>query len=249
MIDEALEQRMQMAQTISSLVLSIRKKDMLKVRQPLQKIIVPVLDLNQKTQIEAVADLIKAEVNVKEVEILADSSNLFVKQIKPNFRTLGPKFGKDMGLIGKIITAFSQEDIAQIEKNNSINVDLNGVATDLSIDDVEISTKDIPGWKVASASGLTVALDITLNEALINEGIARELVNRIQNIRKESGFEVTDKVNITIQNSSGLAKAIADNLDYIQNETLTKNLQFVDVLADGVAVEFDEINTKIHLSK
>jgi isoleucyl-tRNA synthetase len=247
MIDEALEQRMQMAQTISSLVLSIRKKDMLKVRQPLQKVIVPVLDLYQKAQIEAVADLIKAEVNVKDVEILADSSNLFVKQIKPNFRTLGPKFGKDMGHIGKIITAFSQEDIAQIEKNNSINVDLNGVATDLSMDDVEITTKDIPGWKVASHAGLTVALDVTLNEDLIHEGVARELVNRIQNIRKDSGFEVTDKLNVTLLKSDALEKAILPHLNYIQSETLTKDLKFVTHLSDGVEVSFDDVVTKVLL--
>jgi len=246
-IDSALEQRMQMAQTISSLVLSIRKKDMLKVRQPLKKVIIPALDDFQKSQIEAVVDLIKAEVNVKEVEILTDSSNLFVKQIKPNFKTLGPRFGKDMGNIGKIITAFTAEDIQNIEKNQSLPVDLNGQEVMLQLDDVEITTKDIPGWKVASYAGLTVALDITLNQDLINEGIARELVNRIQNIRKDSGFEVTDKLNITLLKSNDLEKAIQPNLDYIQNETLTKNLKFVDELPTGFEVSFDNMITRVLL--
>ena len=193
-VNKSLESKMEKAQIVSSLVLSLRKKEMIKVRQPLQKVMIPVLDANQKAEIEAVADLIMAEVNVKEVELLDDASGILVKQIKPNFKTLGPRFGKDMGLIAKEIQNFSQEQINEIEKNNEISLELSGNSVTLTNEDVEISSQDIEGWLVANANGITVALDITITDELRKEGIARELVNRIQNIRKDSGFEVTDKV-------------------------------------------------------
>ena len=198
-VDKSLESKMQKAQTISSLVLSLRKKEMIKVRQPLQKVMIPVLDDNQKVEIEAVSDLIKAEVNVKEILLLDDASGVLVKQIKPNFKTLGPRFGKDMGLIAKEIQSFTAEQINEIDAKGNLMIEIAGKSINLSLEDVEITSQDIPGWLVANANGITVALDITITDELRKEGIARELVNRIQNIRKDSGLEVTDKIKVELQ--------------------------------------------------
>lgn len=248
-VDKSLESRMLKAQTVSSLVLSLRKKEMIKVRQPLQKVMIPILDEKQRAEIESVSDLIKAEVNVKEIELLSDVSDILVKQIKPNFKALGPRFGKDMGLIAKQIQDFNQEQIAQLESLGSIIIEIQENTITLTSEDVEISTQDIPGWLVANANGITVALDITLSEELIQEGIARELVNRIQNLRKDSGFEVTDKIKVTIQTSEGLEKAIQANRIYIMSETLTEVLEFEEDLNDGTSIEFDGIITKILITK
>jgi isoleucyl-tRNA synthetase len=248
-VDKSLESRMLKAQTVSSLVLSLRKKEMIKVRQPLQKVMIPILDEKQRAEIESVSDLIKAEVNVKEIELLSDVSDILVKQIKPNFKALGPRFGKDMGLIAKQIQDFNQEQIAQLESQGSIIIEIQENTITLTSEDVEISTQDIPGWLVANANGITVALDITLSEELIREGIARELVNRIQNLRKDSGFEVTDKIKVTIQTSEGLEKAIQANRIYIMSETLTEVLEFEEDLNDGTSIEFDGIITKILITK
>ena len=248
-VDKSLESRMLKAQTVSSLVLSLRKKEMIKVRQPLQKVMIPVLDEKQRAEIESVSELIKAEVNVKEIELLSDVSDILVKQIKPNFKALGPRFGKDMVLIAKEIQNFNQEQIAQLESQGNINIEIQENTITLTSEDVEITTQDIPGWLVANANGITVALDITLSEELIQEGIARELVNRIQNIRKDSGFEVTDKIKVTIQTSEGLEKAIQANRTYIMSETLTEVLQFDADLKDGTSIEFDEVTTKILITK
>ena len=248
-VDKSLESKMMKAQTISSLVLSLRKKEMIKVRQPLQKVMIPILDENQRAEIEAVSDLIKAEVNVKEIELLDDASGVLVKQIKPNFKALGPRFGKDMGLIAKEIQNFSPEQINSIDKNGSITLDISGKSIILTFEDVEISSQDIPGWLVANANGITVALDITLTEDLKQEGIARELVNRIQNIRKDSGFEVTDKVNVIVQKNGVLETAIMANISYIKSETLTESLVFEENVINGIEIEFDDIKTKIIISK
>ncbi|MGL2992779.1 isoleucine--tRNA ligase [Flavobacterium sp. TSSA_36] len=248
-VDKSLESKMQKAQTISSLVLSLRKKEMIKVRQPLQKVMIPVLDAVQKAEIEAVADLIKAEVNVKEIELLDDASGVLVKQIKPNFKTLGPRFGKEMGLIAKQIQGFTPEQINQLDKEGSISIVISGKDVILYLADVEISSQDIEGWLVANANGITVALDITISEELRKEGIARELVNRIQNIRKDSGFEVTDKVKVYVQNHPVLHEAVLANESYIKSETLTEALIFAETLEDGVAIEFDEIKSKITITK
>jgi isoleucyl-tRNA synthetase len=248
-VDKSLESRMLKAQTVSSLVLSLRKKEMIKVRQPLQRVMIPVLDEKQREEIESVSDLIKAEVNVKEIHLLSDVSDILVKQIKPNFKALGPRFGKDIGLISKEIQKFNQEQIAQLESQGNINIEIQENTITLTSEDVEITTQDIPGWLVANANGLTVALDITLSEELIEEGIARELVNRIQNLRKDSGFEVTDKIKVTIQTSEGLEKAIQANRTYIMSETLTEVLQFDANLKDGISIEFDEVTTKILITK
>jgi isoleucyl-tRNA synthetase len=244
-VNKLLESKMQKAQTISSLVLSLRKKEMIKVRQPLQKIMIPVLDRRQRLEIEAVSDLIKAEVNVKEILFLDDTSGVLVKQIKPNFKTLGPRFGKDMGLISKEIRDFSSEKINYLESNGILEVVIGGKTITLTVEDVEISSQDIEGWLVANSNGITVALDIVVSPELKKEGIARELVNRIQNIRKESGFEVTDKIKVSLQKNDTLEGAVAPNVEYIKSETLTKELVFVDNMNGGIEIEFDEIKTKI----
>jgi len=248
-VDKSLESKMMKAQTVSSLVLSLRKKEMIKVRQPLQKVMIPILDENQRAEIEAVSDLIKAEVNVKEIELLDDASGVLVKQIKPNFKALGPRFGKDMGLISSEIQKFSQEQINEIDAKGELSLVISGKSIILTSQDVEISSQDIPGWLVANSNGITVALDITISEELKQEGIARELVNRIQNIRKDSGFEVTDKIKVQIQRSGELEQAIKNNESYIKDETLTEELNFTDNLENGIDIEFDDIKTRILISK
>jgi isoleucyl-tRNA synthetase len=222
---------------------------MIKVRQPLQKIMIPVLDEGFRAEIEAVSDLIKAEVNVKEIVLLDDASGILVKQIKPNFKALGPRFGKDMGLIAKEIQSFSAQQISQLDKDGSIDIVIAGNSIILSLEEVEISSQDIEGWLVANSNGITVALDITISEELKEEGIARELVNRIQNIRKDSGFEVTDKIKVHLQKNSELEKAVKANEAYIKSETLTETLLFEEAIIDGIEIEFDEIKTKITITK
>ncbi len=249
LVDKSLERKMENAQTISSLVLSLRAKEKIKVRQPLQKIMIPVLDDTQKEEILAVSDLIKSEVNVKEIELLDDASGILVKQIKPNFKALGPKFGKDMKSVSSEIQSFTQEQINQIEKDGQISIEINGKMITLETADVEISSKDIEGWLVANADGLTVALDVTISEDLRKEGIARELVNRIQNARKDSGFEVTDKIKLTFLNFEELQHSVLANENYIKTETLTKELVFVDALDNGTDIEFDTIKSKMLIEK
>jgi isoleucyl-tRNA synthetase len=222
---------------------------MIKVRQPLQKVMIPILDENQRAEIEAVSDLIKAEVNVKEIELLDDASGVLVKQIKPNFKALGPRFGKDMNLISSEIQKFSQEQINEIDAKGELSLVISGNSIILTSQDVEISSQDIPGWLVANSNGITVALDITISEELKQEGIARELVNRIQNIRKDSGFEVTDKIKVQVQRNGELEQAIKNNENYIKDETLTEELNFTDNLENGIEIEFDEIKTRILISK
>ena len=248
-VDKSLESKMQKAQTISSLVLSLRKKEMIKVRQPLQKVMIPVLDNNQRTEIEAVSDLIKAEVNVKEIVLLDDASGILVKQIKPNFKTLGPRFGKDMGLISKEIQGFSPDQINELEREGSLAIVIAGNTVSLTIEDVEITSQDIEGWLVANSNGITVALDITISAELKQEGIARELVNRIQNIRKDSGFEVTDKIKVTLQHNAELQAAVVANEEYIKSETLTESLVFENEVDNGLEIEFDDIKTRIIITK
>jgi isoleucyl-tRNA synthetase len=240
---------MQKAQTISSLVLSLRKKEMIKVRQPLQRVMIPVLDATFKAEILAIEDLIKAEVNVKEIELLEDASGVLIKQIKPNFKALGPRFGKDMGLIAKEIQSFSQEQINELDKAGELTITSSGKSITLTVEDVEISSQDIPGWLVANSNGITVALDITISEELRKEGIARELVNRIQNIRKDSGFEVTDKIKVQILKNDSIEQAVLANESYIKSETLTNELIFVSEINNGTEIEFDEIKTILLISK
>jgi isoleucyl-tRNA synthetase len=248
-VDKGLELKMESAQTISSLVLSLRAKEKIKVRQPLQKIMIPVDSDEQKESILAVAELIKNEVNIKEIQILDDASEILIKQIKPNFKTLGPKFGKDMRLVAAAVQKFNQEDINKIEKDKHIYIEVNGENIILEVSDVEISSKDIEGWLVANEGMLTVALDVTISEELRKEGVARELVNRIQNARKDTGLEVTDKIKLTVLNFENLQKSILDNKEYIMSETLTKELVFVDALNNGTEIEFDTIKSRILIEK
>jgi isoleucyl-tRNA synthetase len=248
-VNKELESKMQKAQTISSLVLSIRQKEKIKVRQPLQKIMIPVLDEEQRSEIEAVADLIKTEVNVKEIKLLDDASGILVKRIKPNFKVLGPRFGKDMKLISAAVSNLDQKDIQKIEREGKISLEIENKSIILQLEDVEISSQDIEGWLVATSGSLTVALDITIDEELKQEGIARELVNRIQNLRKDSGFEVTDKIDIRILKDGLVERAVKSNISYIKNETLTSELNFEEQMEDGVAISFDDVNTKLSIQK
>ena len=245
-----LEERMDIAQKLSSMVLSLRRKESMKVRQPLQKMMVPVLDPKFKRQLQEVEDLILSEVNVKELEYLEETAGVLVKKIKPDFKKLGPKFGKQMKQVAAAVNQMSQEGIASLEQNGSIELDVEGGKITLDVNDVEISSEDIPGWLVATEGKYTVALDVSLTEALINEGIAREMVNRIQNFRKEAGLEVTDKITLKVQNVAEIKGAVEENKDYICSETLATSLEIVDEVAEKqYKIEIDqELETYVSLS-
>jgi len=251
LIDSELEIRTQLAQTATSMILSLRKGAAIKVRQPLQKVIIPVLDDKMKTRLESVAELLKQEVNVKEIELLSNeqAANLLVKSIKPNFKTLGPKFGSDMKSISQATAKLTNDDIAGLETDRKISLDLGDKTLDLDIEDFEITIKDIPGWTVASNGSMTVALDMSLNDELISEGIARELVNRIQNLRKDSGFELTDRIELIVKNDKELEVAINQNKDYICSETLADKIVLKDELAGGTEIEINDLITEISISK
>ena len=231
LVDKELENRMQTAQKICSLVLSLRKRNNLKVRQPLSRIMIPAKNAHQQAQIEAVKDLILSEVNVKTIDFLSKENNVLVKSIKANFKTLGPKFGAKMKAIAAAIASFSQDDIATIECEGRFNLTIGQESVEIALSDVEIITQDIPGWVVANEDDLTVALDTTITESLRLEGISRELVNRIQNIRKEQGFDVTDNIIVEIEKQETLCKAAEAFRDYICSETLTQKLIFSDKVA------------------
>ena len=249
-IDKALEQRMDYAQRISSLVLSLRKKEKIRVRQPLQKALLPVLDSSFQEQVEGVKDLILAEVNVKELEYVTDTTGLIKKKIKPNFKTLGRRLGKHMKVAAQTIAGFGQEEISQIEQTNSYQLSVNGDSFDLTLEDFEIVTEDIPGWQVANDGPLTVALDVTLTETLLAEGMARELVNRIQNIRKDKDFDVTDKIVVTFEKQEAILAAVQDFGEYISNETLANELVLAENGVEGERVELPgEINITIKVEK
>jgi len=248
MVDKALEERMRLAQKVCSMVLGLRKKSNLRVRQPLQKIVIPVRDENMRAQIEKVQHLICSELNVKEIEFLAADNDLLVKKIKPNFKTLGPRYGKVMKALGAAIMAFSQQQINALEADGRCVVSVEGQDCEVLISDVEIATQDIPGWVVANDGNLTVALDIQLTPELINEGIARELVNRIQNIRKEQ-FDVTDRIVVELQ-SGEWDSAINAHRDYICTETLCTSLTLVPSVEGGTPIELlDGQNTVIRIKK
>ncbi len=236
-----LEERMEIAQKLSSMVLSLRRKESMKVRQPLQKMMVPVLDPKFKRQLEEVEDLILSEVNVKELEYLEETAGVLVKKIKPDFKKLGPKVGKQMKQVAAAVNQMDQAAIASLEQEGEITLALENESITLDLSDVEISSEDIPGWLVATEGKYTVALDVTLSEALINEGVAREMVNRIQNFRKEEGFDVTDKINLKVQHIEAVAKAVAENKDYICSETLATNLEVVEEIENKeYKIELDQ---------
>ena len=248
-IDTRLEARINKARLIVSLGLSLRKKEQIKVRQPLQKLMIPVKNQQEREQLLSIEEQIKTEINVKELELLDDASTILVKEIKPNFKTLGPRFGKEMGSIVNTVKSLSEEQIRQLEEQGQIELNVNEKNIILEDSDVEISTKDIAGWLIATGQGTTVALDSTLNEGLVEEGISRELVNRIQNIRKDAGLEVTDKIAVRIAQHEGLEKAVLNNKHYVMTETLTDHLEFVPNLTEGQSLTFDEIDTRINIQK
>jgi isoleucyl-tRNA synthetase len=249
LIDSNLERKMKYAQKISSLTLSLRAKEKIKVRQPLNKIMIPVSSVDQKNEIEAVSDLIKNEVNVKEIQLLEGESDILVKNIKPNFKTLGPKHGRLMKDISKVVSNLDAKDIKKLEQTGNIELVINEKSIIFEINDFEIVSKDIEGWLVAHEGSLTVALDIVIDKALKDEGISREFVSKIQTMRKNSGFEVTDKIKIIIKNDSNITDAINNNKNYIKSETLAQDLQIVDELEDGDEINFDNIQTKISINK
>jgi len=251
LIDKDLEERMEIAQKISSMILGLRRKVSIKVRQPLAKIMIPVPDKSFRAKFEAVKDLVLTEVNVKEVEYLDDTASVLVKKIKPNFKTLGPRYGKMMKELGAAIPAMSQQDIASFEAIGSHTITLNGQEIILMPEDVEIVSEDIPGWQVANDGKLTVALDITVTDELKNEGIARELVNRIQNIRKESGYDVTDKITVQIEDNEFVREAVKRHGAYIGSQTLATAVTLVSSLtgSDVKDIEIDEVAVKIAVAK
>ena len=248
-IDKELEEKMQLAQLTCSLVLSLRQKERLKVRQPLQKVMIPVDTPKIKAYLTEMEQIVLSEVNIKELELLEDSSNVLVKHIKPNFKALGPKFGKSMKAVAGKVAQFTQEDILSIEKNGAIDIDLDGNSVSLSVEDVEIQTKDIPGWSVVSQNGLTVALDITLTDDLKLEGLARDIINRIQNIRKDADFDLTDKVYIEFLENDKVGTAVNKFKDHISEEVLALDITMVKEIEDGIALEIDDINTKVRVYK
>ncbi|MEQ8712775.1 MAG: isoleucine--tRNA ligase [Cyclobacteriaceae bacterium] len=249
-INKDLEHKMDLAQGISSLVHSLRKKEKIKVRQPLSKILVPILNADDREKISAVADVIISEVNIKEIEYIDDTSSVLVKKIKPNFRKLGATYGPKMKDITQAIGKFGPEDIAQLEREGVYDLALGDETISLTLEDVEITSDDIPGWQVASENGLTVALDITITDDLRKEGVARDLVNRIQNVRKDQGLEVQDKINIILEKGNEWVDgAVQDYRDYICVETQASSLEQVDSLADGLTLEIDDITVKVKISK
>ena len=244
-----LQKKIRNAQTICSLVLSLRKKEKIKVRQPLSKIMIPFSSENEKKEILEISELIKSEVNVKEVELISNSSGILIKKVKPNFKSLGPKLGKKLSAVMAKIKTLSDSEIQKIEANKPVSIIIDSEDVILEPSDLEIISEDIEGWLVASENGVTVALDIQLNDTLINEGICRELVNRIQTLRKESGLLVTDKINLKIKKDIILEKAIFENQNYILTETLAENLIVLDNFDDGVELKFDNIDSKLYLTK
>lgn len=248
-IDKDLEERMEIAQNVSSMVLSLRKKEKLKVRQPLAKIIIPIIDDSFQAKVEKVEDYILNEINVKEIEYLSDTSGIISKTIKPNFKTLGPKYGKHMKAISAVVNTFGQEEIAQIEKEKQYKLEINGEQLLLDECDFEINSDDIEGWLVASNKGLTVALDIHINEDLLAEGNARELINRIQNLRKDSKFEVTDRILIRMIESEELKSALDKYKNYICAEILADDIEIVGTIDNPVVVDINEKEIALELLK
>lgn len=248
-VDVALEERMQLAQDASSLILSIRKKVNIKVRQPLKKVLIPALNPAMKEQLSKVEDLIKSEVNVKEIEYLTETEGFINKKIKPNFIALGKKLGPKMKAVSAALGKFTQNDISTIEKEGKFILEVDGEPLILQLAEVEISAEDIPGWSVASKGTLTVALDITITDELRKEGEAREFVNRIQNLRKDSGFEVTDRININIVENDRLVNSINEYKNYICAEILADSIDFVPEIADGTQIEVNDISLKVSVYK
>ena len=239
LVDRDLEEKMALAQKVSSMVLALRRKVNIKVRQPLSKILIPVLDPVVKEHIDAVRGLILSEVNIKKLEFIEDTTGVITKRIKPNFKTLGPRYGKQMKQISALVAAFSQADIAQLERTDSWTTEIDGVKIEATAADFDITSEDMPGWLVTTEGKLTVAMDITLTDELRKEGLARELVNRIQNIRKDSGFEVTDKIRVTFEKNDALRAAVSAYRDYIATQVLAVEILETESLTDAATQELD----------
>jgi isoleucyl-tRNA synthetase len=248
-IDKELEARMEMAQEVTSMVLALRRKVNIKVRQPLHCIMVPVMDEAQKAHIEAVKSLIMSEVNVKEIKFVDGAAGVLVKRVKCDFKKLGPKFGKQMKSVAAAVSEMSQEAIIELEKTGRYALQIDGNEAVIEVSDVEIISEDIPGWLVANEGNLTVALDVTVTEELRREGIARELVNRIQNIRKSSGFEITDKIQITLSKNANTDEAVQQYNEYICNQVLATSLQLADTVEGGTELNFDDFNLYVKVVK
>ena len=250
LIDRDLEERMELAQQISSMVLGLRRKVQLRVRQPLSKLIIPILNDSMISQLDAVKNIILSEVNVKEIEYITDTTGVLVKRIKPNFKTLGPKYGKYMKQISALVAGMQQSDIFEFEKNGQYKLEIGGENIELGLEDVEILSEDIPGWLVANEGRLTVALDINVTKELKEEGIARELINRIQNLRKESNFDVTDKITLKIGRHSEINESVEHFSQYIASQVLAETVELTDTRDDKAKeVEIDEIHTFIKIEK
>ena len=249
LIDKNLEERMQMAQDVSSMVLALRRKVNIKVRQPLQTIMVPVVDAHQQESIEAVKALILNEVNVKELKFVDNAAGILVKKIKPDFKKLGPRYGKIMKALAAAIQAMSQDEINAFEKAGTFTLTFEGQEAMIERADVEIISEDIPGWLVANEGRLTVALDITVTENLRKEGLARELVNRIQNLRKSSGYDITDKISVTVLSNDGMDEAIKDFNSYIANQVLAVSVEITDVISDATEMDFEDFKLSVRIEK
>jgi len=248
-IDASLEERMQMAQDIASLVLSLRKKVNIKVRQPLQKVLIPVFNPGMQQQLRKVEDLIKSELNVKEIEYLTQTEGFIKKKVKPNFIALGKKLGAKMKAVSKALEGFTQNDIAKLEKEGHYTLSIDNEPLILQVNEVEISSEDIPGWMVANKGILTVALDITVTPELENEGNARELVNRIQKIRKDNGYELTDRILVKIAESSPLKDSITQFNQYICAEILADRVELVQEIVNGTEIEVNDVPLKVFVTK
>ncbi len=249
MIDKDLEDRMQIAQDISSIVLGLRKKVNIKVRQPLNKILIPVLNENFQKQVEAVGSLIQSEVNVKEIEFLKDTSDFIVKKLRPNFKILGKKLGPLMKDVSKLISEFGQEEIMRIEQDGMIELAIKGETVQILKEEVEIITEDIPGWLVANIDELTVALDVTISDELRKEGNARELINKVQRIRKEKGFKVTDRITIKMADPGDILASIESYKSYICSQILAEEINFVNQLDNPEQVDINGIIVNVLIEK
>ena len=247
LIDKDLEDRMELAARFSSMILSLRKKVLIKVRQPLSKVLIPVLDLKMKSQLEKVESYILSEVNVKAIEYVTDTTGIVTKKAKPNFKSLGKKAGSKMKQVQEAILAFTQEDIANFDREKSYQLTIDGAAFDLTTEDIEIISEDIPGWLVTNDGPLTVALDVTITDDLRNEGTAREFVNKVQNIRKDKDFQVLDRIRVSVVREPSLEAALSQYRDYIASEILANDIVLVDSLSDFDEIEFNDATLKINV--
>jgi isoleucyl-tRNA synthetase len=249
MIDTLLEERMKLAQNLSSMVLALRRKVAIKVRQPLQTILIPATDPLQRENIEAIKKLVLDEVNVKEMKFIENANEMLVKSVKPDFKRLGPRYGKIMKQLAQAIKFVTQDEIINFETSGELILDIEGQKIVVTLDDVEIVSEDIPGWLVANEGVLTIALDVTLTDSLKNEGVARELVNRIQNLRKNKGFEITDKIRIQIRHST-IDNALSEYESYVANQVLAESIQLTDnVLTDEDIIDLDGFDVYLKIEK